>query len=1009
MSPRLTPLAVLLVLGCAPGDSVVGGPDGAAAPDVTVDPLDAAVDAPPPGCRADPDCDDGVSCTLDACRGGRCEHSPSSALCPAGSACDLARGCRPARPCAEGAACRDDDPCTVAERCDPARRVCVFDELPAETPCGTAGSGRACRGGACQCPASRPAQCEGRCVDPASDAQHCGRCGNACVAGAWCRNGACACPSPQVHCPVVGCVDPRVDNAHCGACGVTCGSGTQCILGRCLAPCPGGTHRCGLDCRANDSPASCGARCEPCVPPAGAAARCTLTGTCDFTCSAGTHRCADRCAPDDAVATCGDRCQPCPAPSNGAAACVAGRCALTCAAGFHACGDRCLADDAVASCGARCEACPTPENGAPACAAGRCDFTCRAGFSRCGDACSDGTSPLGCGPSCTRCRVPVNGRATCVAATCGFTCDVNTHRCGDGCARDDAPASCGARCEPCPAPAHGRATCAAGACDFTCDPGFVRSGAACREVPRLEWPPSHVHVTSRRPMLRWVVPADVDPDAVDSVVELCRDRACADVITSLRPRGGSGAPTVDLPRTTVFWRLRAGAVSSVVWAFAAGGADTPDGVTPPGGSTWGALPDFNGDGYDDAAVGLPFRTSPSPGVTVLRGSPAGLQAGGALTLTPPGSAALFGFSVAAIGDVNGDGYGDLAVGAPSALREVGQVFVYLGGAVGLSAAPAATLTGPGEAGALFGSSVSGAGDLNVDGYADLVVGAPLAAITGRVFVYLGSPTGIAASPTTVLTPPDPTMVRFGVSVANAGDVDGDGDSDLLVGADATGGFTGAAYLYAGSTSGIPATATRRIVSPEGGQFGGAVAGIGDSNGDGLPDFAVGAANVESARGRVYVFHGERSLAVTTASRVIRGPGGPEAEFGGAIAGAGDVDGDGDDEVLVGAPRRSGYTGAAYLFPGDRGGLPETPAQTFDGAAMGSYFGGALAGARDVDRDGFADVAIAAERFLGFQGRVTVYRGSAMGLTAPVVVDGPTAGARFGFSLAAGAARGLRGG
>lgn len=1001
MPPRLTTLAFLLALGCAPGLSVVGGPGpDAGALDATLDRPDApdVVDVPPPACRTDNECNDEVSCTVDVCRGGRCEHTPSSALCPTGSACEATRGCRAVRPCTSDAACRDDDPCTVAERCDTVLRVCTADELPAETPCGNAGSGRACRGGLCQCPADRTSLCDNRCVDLRTDADHCGRCGATCAAGAWCRDGACGCPAPQSYCPGVGCVNARVDNGNCGACGMACPMGTQCTDGRCLTPCAAGTHRCPAGCLADNSPMSCGTRCEPCVAPAGAAARCTLTGTagvCDFTCPADTHRCSDRCVPNDALATCGDRCQPCPAPANGTVACISRACFITCNVGFHRCGDRCVANDAVATCGDRCEPCATPEHGAAVCAANRCDITCSAGYMRCGDACSDGTSPLGCGPSCTRCRVPANGVATCTAGACGFTCNAGAHRCGTDCARDESPASCGSRCTPCPVPAHGRATCAAGACGFACDDGYVRAGEQCRELPRLEWPPSHVHVTSRRPLLRWAFPSDADPDASDSVVEVCRDRACATVITTLRPRGNRGAPTVDLPRGTVFWRLRAGAASSAVWSFASEGPDTPVGMTAPPGAMWGVVPDFNGDGYDDLAAGMPFRTVPGPGVTVLTGSATGLQAGGALVLTPPSPAALFGFSVAAIGDVNGDGYCDLAVGAPSALREIGQAFVFLGGPGGLRAAPDATLTGIGDTGSLFGSVVAPAGDVNADGYADLIVGASAAATTGRVFFYLGSSGGISASPTTVLIPNESTMVRFGISAATVGDLDGDGDSELVIGADGA----NAAYLFAGATFGLSSTATLRIARAEGGQFGTAVVGAGDVNGDGLPDFAVGSPGYDSARGRVYVFHGDRSLRVGEAATIVPGAGGTEADFGATLGAAGDVDGDGDDELLVGAPRRAGYTGASYVFLGSATGLADMPAQSFEGMASGSYFGGAFGGARDVDRDGFADVAFAAERYLSFQGRLLVYRGSAIGLGAPVIIDGPVAGARFGFSVA----------
>ncbi|MDB4928130.1 MAG: keratin associated protein, partial [Myxococcaceae bacterium] len=101
MRHRLTPLALVLGLGCAPGESVVGGvtPDAGVVADVTVDRVDV-VDVAPPACRTDGECNDEVGCTVDACRGGRCEHTPSSALCPLGSACETTRGCRPVRACA---------------------------------------------------------------------------------------------------------------------------------------------------------------------------------------------------------------------------------------------------------------------------------------------------------------------------------------------------------------------------------------------------------------------------------------------------------------------------------------------------------------------------------------------------------------------------------------------------------------------------------------------------------------------------------------------------------------------------------------------------------------------------------------------------------------------------------------------------------------------------------------------------------------------------------------------
>jgi len=179
------------------------------------------------------------------------------------------------------------------------------------------------------------------------------------------------------------------------------------------------------------------------------------------------------------------------------------------------------------------------------------------------------------------------------------------------------------------------------------------------------------------------------------------------------------------------------------------------------------------------------------------------------TLTGEGSNNDFGWSVAPAGDVNGDGYADVVVGAwgyPDA-GYTGRAYVYLGGQSGLATAPATTLTGE-AAGNYFGYSVATAGDVNGDGYADVVVGAyGYGANTGRAYVYLGGSTGTASTPTT-LTGAAGTV--FGISVATAGDVNGDGYADVVIGASGYSDSTGRAYLYLGSAAGLATTATTTL-------------------------------------------------------------------------------------------------------------------------------------------------------------------------------------------------------
>jgi hypothetical protein len=138
----------------------------------------------------------------------------------------------------------------------------------------------------------------------------------------------------------------------------------------------------------------------------------------------------------------------------------------------------------------------------------------------------------------------------------------------------------------------------------------------------------------------------------------------------------------------------------------------------------------------------------------------------AVTLIPP-MGGDFAQSVAGAGDINGDGYGDVLAASVS----VGLAYVYLGGSSGLSASPAATLMDPTPTSTVsddFGVVVTGVGDVNGDGLADVTVSVPAATTGGRVYLYLGNMTGLGSVPAASLGPPGANGDSFGSSVANVG-------------------------------------------------------------------------------------------------------------------------------------------------------------------------------------------------------------------------------------------------
>jgi hypothetical protein len=279
--------------------------------------------------------------------------------------------------------------------------------------------------------------------------------------------------------------------------------------------------------------------------------------------------------------------------------------------------------------------------------------------------------------------------------------------------------------------------------------------------------------------------------------------------------------------------------------------------------------DVDGDGHPDLAIGAPLRAagalSAAGAVDMFRGGSA-LGSGRWFTLTGEAANDWFGESVA-LGDVDGDGYADLIVGAPYDDRgatDAGAVFIYRGGPTAPTT-PWRILVGE-TANDQFGWAVAFLGDVDGDGIGDIAVGARLHGGKGKVYLFHG---GVAMSTTSAgAWDGEATDDWFGNSVAGPGDVDGGGRADLLVGApynDRGGSAAGAAYLFRGEDPPGSPPVVIEVGETANAQFGWSVSGAGDVNGDGHPDFVVGArlqaAGASSAAGRVYVFAGGAPLSV----------------------------------------------------------------------------------------------------------------------------------------------------
>lgn len=427
--------------------------------------------------------------------------------------------------------------------------------------------------------------------------------------------------------------------------------------------------------------------------------------------------------------------------------------------------------------------------------------------------------------------------------------------------------------------------------------------------------------------------------------------------------------------------------------------------------------DFNGDGFTDLAVGSPSRSngpsSPRSGeVRIYFGPLSGTSLLQPDVTLPGGMAnAEFGYALAVL-DMDNDGFDDLAIGAPgneSSHARSGAVFIYRGASSGVSPAPQITIQGT-QSGERLGHAVRHLGDVNSDGYADLVIGAPLFddgfVDAGRAVVLLGrpmvGPTTLSAHVAAWSASGGETGARFGWALAGTRDVNDDGFTDLVVGAPGSdrGGANdgGAVYVWYGKAPGAPATSGPTgfgasgtpanagwtfASDQEGEQLGHAVDFVGDLDGDGFSELAAGA---PYHRGPA---HNAGRVALWYGSRVGFSKAGPDAvlvgtqleeKFGMSVASGGDVNADGIADLLIGAPFHDtgvgGNEGAVYLWYGRRGNrLIATNSRPADWIGVEPTLvglGSVVTGGADLDADGLGDVIAGAPSHQDGRGTVLVF-------------------------------------
>ncbi len=370
--------------------------------------------------------------------------------------------------------------------------------------------------------------------------------------------------------------------------------------------------------------------------------------------------------------------------------------------------------------------------------------------------------------------------------------------------------------------------------------------------------------------------------------------------------------------------------------------------------------DVNGDGYSDVIVGAYGYNGYTGRAYIFYG---GLLMNNVADITMTGEAtnSNFGSSVSSAGDVNGDGYSDVLVCANGYNSFTGRAYIFYGG---LLMNNVADVTMTGETASDFGRSVSTAGDVNGDGYSDVIIGYYN---LGKANIFFGGT--IMDNVADVYITCEAPSSSLGKSVSAAGDVNGDGYSDVIVGTNSYNNFTGRAYIYFGGTT--MDNVADLTITGEGmnNHFGWSVNTAGDVNGDSYADVIIGAWAYGSSNGRAYIYYGGTSI--DNVADVIMTGDGPSYNFGGSVSTAGDVNDDGYSDVIISSDRYSNEKGKAYIYFGGVF-MNNISDITFTGESSSNFFSYSVSSAGDLNGDGLSDIIVGAYNYNTGTGRSYVY-------------------------------------